>query len=67
MAAVSASQGCGPTREGGALMTAIAVTFLALSIFIVWGGAVSSALALRRRPEVSEYPPGADDDAPQHG
>lgn len=43
-------------------MSPIALTFLALSIVVVWGGAVSSALALRRRPEVDEYPPGADDD-----
>ncbi|WP_404433715.1 methionine/alanine import family NSS transporter small subunit [Microbacterium lacus] len=43
-------------------MTPIAVTFLVLSIVIVWGGAVASALSLRRRSEVGEYPPGADDD-----
>jgi hypothetical protein len=43
-------------------MTPIAITFLALSILIVWGGAVASALALRRRSEVPEYPPGSEDD-----
>lgn len=43
-------------------MTPIAVTFLVLSILIVWGGAVASALSLRTRSEVAEYPPGSDDD-----
>jgi len=43
-------------------MTPIAITFLILSIAIVWGGAVASALFLRRRPELAEYPPGAPDD-----
>lgn len=43
-------------------MTPLAITFLILAIVIVWGGAVASALSLRRHPEVSEYPPGADDD-----
>ena len=43
-------------------MTPIAITFLILAIVIVWGGAVGSALSLRRRPEVAAYPPGSDDD-----
>lgn len=43
-------------------MTPIAIAFLALSILIVWGGMVASALFLRRRPEPEEYPPGATDD-----
>lgn len=43
-------------------MTPIAITFLALSIAIVWGGMLTSALALRRRPELETYPPGAPDD-----
>lgn len=44
-------------------MTPLAITFLALSILIVWGGLVTSILFLRHRPEVAEYPPGmADDD-----
>lgn len=43
-------------------MTPVAITFLALSILIVWGGMVASMVSLRRRPELAEYPPGAPDD-----
>lgn len=43
-------------------MTPIAITFLCLSIVIVWGGLVAGILMLRRRPELAEYPPGAPDD-----
>lgn len=43
-------------------MTTIAIACLALSILVVWGGLVVSALSLRRRPELEEYPPGALDD-----
>lgn len=43
-------------------MTPIAITFLALSILVVWGGLVASTLYLRRQPELAEYPPGAPDD-----
>ena len=45
-------------------MTPVAITFLVLSILIVWGGLVASTLYLRRRPELaaSEYPPGDADD-----
>lgn len=43
-------------------MTPVAIAFLGLSILIVWGGLVASAVALRRRPELEAYPPGAPDD-----
>lgn len=45
-------------------MTPVAITFLVLSILIVWGGLVASALYLRRRPELAaaEYPSGGTDD-----
>ncbi len=43
-------------------MTPIAITFLVLSIVIVWGGLVASALFLRSRGDVEAYPPGAADD-----
>jgi len=43
-------------------MTLLAITFLALSIVIVWGGMVGSVLFLRHRPERAEYPPGAVND-----
>ncbi len=43
-------------------MNPLAITFLALSILIVWGGMVTSILFLRHRPELPEYPPGAVDD-----
>jgi len=43
-------------------MTPVAIAFLALSILIVWGGLLASAVALRRRPEPGEYPPGGVDD-----
>lgn len=43
-------------------MTPVAITFLVLSIVVVWGGLVASALFLKGRPELAEYPPGAPDD-----
>lgn len=43
-------------------MTPIAVTFLVMSVLIVWGGLIVSALVLRRRPELDEYPAGGVDD-----
>lgn len=43
-------------------MTPIAITFLILAIVIVWGGLVVSAIYLRRRPELTDYPPGGLDD-----
>jgi hypothetical protein len=43
-------------------MTPIAIVFLVLAIAVVWGGLVVSALFLRRRPELEDYPPGAPDD-----
>ncbi|MBD8023959.1 methionine/alanine import family NSS transporter small subunit [Microbacterium gallinarum] len=43
-------------------MTGVAITFLILSVILVWGGLVASALYLRSRPEPAEYPPGAVDD-----
>ncbi|TQJ31663.1 methionine/alanine import family NSS transporter small subunit [Microbacterium sp. SLBN-146] len=43
-------------------MTPIAITFLILSILIVWGGLVASAIFLRRRPEPDTFPEGAADD-----
>lgn len=43
-------------------MTPLAITFLSLSILILWGGTVASVLFLRARPEVATYPPGDVDD-----
>jgi Putative methionine and alanine importer, small subunit len=43
-------------------MTPIAITFLILAIIVVWGGLVASTLYLRRRPELTGYPPGDTDD-----
>ncbi|AZC13796.1 MULTISPECIES: methionine/alanine import family NSS transporter small subunit [unclassified Microbacterium] len=43
-------------------MTGLAITFLILSIIIVWGGLAVSILFLRSRPEPTEYPPGGTDD-----
>lgn len=43
-------------------MTPIAITFLVLAIVIVWGGLVVSAVYLRRRTELTTYPPGDADD-----
>ena len=43
-------------------MTPLAITFLALSILIVWGGMTASILFLRHRPELAEYPSGEIDD-----
>jgi hypothetical protein len=43
-------------------MSAIAVSFLLLSIVVVWGGLVASILFLRRRPHGVDLPPGGEDD-----
>lgn len=43
-------------------MTGLAITFLILSIVIVWGGLLVSILFLRARPEPAAYPPGGTDD-----
>ncbi len=43
-------------------MTALAITFLVLSIVIVWGGMILSIVVLSRRPETAAYPPGAPED-----
>ncbi len=43
-------------------MTTIAIIFLIISIVLVWGGLVASALFLRRRPERAAYPVGGIDD-----
>ncbi|GAA3915091.1 methionine/alanine import family NSS transporter small subunit [Microbacterium invictum] len=43
-------------------MTAIAIVFLIVSIVLVWGGLVVSAVMLRRQSEVDRYPPGGVDD-----
>jgi hypothetical protein len=43
-------------------VTPIAITFLVLSILIVWGGLVASAVFLRRRPEPDDVPEGDGDD-----
>lgn len=43
-------------------MTGLGLTFLILSIVIVWGGMLASILVLSRRPEVAAYPPGAPED-----
>ncbi|PRI10786.1 methionine/alanine import family NSS transporter small subunit [Leucobacter massiliensis] len=48
-------------------MTPIAIVFLCLSIVIVWGGLVASAVFLARRPEVDEYPPGGEEADPAEG
>ncbi|GAB3604365.1 methionine/alanine import family NSS transporter small subunit [Microbacterium aureliae] len=43
-------------------MTGVAIAFLILAIVVVWGGLIASAMYLRRRPEVADYPPGGVDD-----
>lgn len=43
-------------------MSTIAVVFMILSIVIVWGGLIASALYLRSRPESTSFPPGGEDD-----
>lgn len=41
-------------------MTPIAVTFLVLSVLIIWGGLVASTVFLSMRGEVDNYPEGGD-------
>ncbi|HET8926955.1 MAG TPA: methionine/alanine import family NSS transporter small subunit [Microbacterium sp.] len=43
-------------------MTGIAITFLVLSIVLVWGGLVASSIFLARRPDRADYPPGGIED-----
>ena len=45
-------------------MTPVAISFLVLSIVLVWGGCVASVIYLRRKSELAdhEYPPGGLDD-----
>lgn len=41
-------------------MTPIAITFLVLSVLLVWGGLVASIIFLARRGDVDVYPEGAE-------
>ena len=43
-------------------MSGLAIAFLILSLVLVWGGLIASAIALAIRPELQVYPPGGDDD-----
>lgn len=43
-------------------MTPIAITFLIVSIVVIWGGFAASTILLARRPERADYPPGSADD-----
>ena len=42
-------------------MTGIAITFLILSIVVVWGGLVASIVYLSIRPGLAAYPAGGED------
>lgn len=42
-------------------MTSIAITVMIISMVLVWGGLVVSALALRARSERTSYPDGGAD------
>jgi hypothetical protein len=48
-------------------MTPVAIVFLVLALVVVWGGLAASIMFLRRRPELTEYPPGGTDDARGEG
>jgi hypothetical protein len=39
-------------------MSAEAIALLVVSLVVVWGGLVVSIVALTRRPERTEFPPG---------
>ena len=43
-------------------MNGSAIMLMILSLLIVWGGLLVSALMLARRPELTDYPPGGTDD-----
>lgn len=43
-------------------MTGLAITFLILSLVLVWGGLIVSSTALAIKPELTVYPPGDGDD-----
>lgn len=48
-------------------MSVSALIFMILAIALLWGGLISSAVFLARKPEVRDYPPGGEDDeADQH-
>ncbi|WP_119696622.1 methionine/alanine import family NSS transporter small subunit [Microbacterium halotolerans] len=42
-------------------MSAIAVTFLIIAAVVIWGGLISSAVFLARKPETA-YPEGGAED-----
>ncbi|MRX43718.1 methionine/alanine import family NSS transporter small subunit [Agromyces kandeliae] len=43
-------------------MTGTAIFFLVLAIVLVWGGFTVSVLALSRKPDRHDFPPGGVDD-----
>lgn len=48
-------------------MTPTAITLLALSAVLVWGGLIASTIHLIRHPEATTYPAGGgDDERPEH-
>jgi hypothetical protein len=43
-------------------MSTSAILMLIVTLVVVWGGLAGAILALRARPERSDYPPGGEDD-----
>lgn len=43
-------------------MTPIAITFLILSLVVIWGGLIASTVFLIKKPEVAHYPAGGDEE-----
>jgi hypothetical protein len=39
-----------------------AVILLVLSIIVIWGGLIASAIFLFRKPEINDWPAGAPDE-----
>ena len=43
-------------------MNTDAIAMMIVALLIVWGGLLVSILALRARPERTDFPPGGEDD-----
>ncbi|MCB7135987.1 methionine/alanine import family NSS transporter small subunit [Cellulosimicrobium marinum] len=43
-------------------MSTPAILLMLLAMVVVWGGLIASVLALRARPERTDFPPGGEDD-----
>ena len=43
-------------------MSTTAIIMMVVALVVVWGGLILAIVALRSRPERTEFPPGGEDD-----